>query len=759
MSKLFFAVLLVFTTTSFSFGETASTGKITGVVVHSGNQEPLPGASVFILGTKIGAATDTQGRYIINNIAPGTYSLSVSLIGYAPDTKNDVAVNNIRSTVVNFSINESALESANIIVTPGYFSKSPDLSLSTRTQSNEEIRRLPGGSEDVLRAISILPGVAQVEAGRNDLIVRGGAPSENLFVVDGIEAQNINHFGTQGSGGGPLSYINLDYVDQTTFSTGGFGARYGDKLSSVLAIELRDGNNDKLGGKATISATQFGLNLEGPLAQKGSFIFTARRSYLDWLFRAAGFGFVPEYYDFLWRANYNIDSRNLVKVLGVGAIDKVRFFNDTGNKRYDNSRILGNNQNQAFGGATWKHLARRWFSTITLGQSYADYGFNQSDSTLQSIFKNNSVESESYLRGDINIQLNNSTELAVGIQTKIAYIKSDILLPQYTTSFGDTLAIDGRFRTNALKGSTYAQLSKVFGSFKVSLGGRADYFDLIKNKLVLSPRFSISYFASDKISVNGSVGRYYQAPSYIWLIANRSNRSLKFINADHFILGIDYLLRPDTKLSIEGFIKRYSDYPASFNRPYLVLANTGAGFGGSEDGFSSFGFDYLSSKGKGITKGIELLAQKRMSVIPCYGLISISFGKTEFQAIDKVKRPGSFDQRLIINLAGGYVFNSKWEIGTKFGLATGRPYTPFNLDGTQNIGSYNSARVGTNHSLDLRVDRRWMFKYWMLTTYFEVQNAYNWKYKDIPRFDTRTGQIKNDASIGIIPSIGISATF
>jgi len=758
MNRLFITIFLFSVIVPFSLGENTPMGKITGTVVHSGNQEPLPGAAVSVLGTNIGAATDSLGRYTIN-IAPGTYSLSVSLIGYVSDTKNDIRVNNVRATVVNFSINESSLELENVVVRPGFFSKSPDLKLSTLTQSNEEIRRLPGGSEDVLRAISVLPGIAQVEAGRNDLIVRGGAPSENLYVVDGIEAQNINHFGTQGSGGGPLSFINLDYIDRTNFSTGGFGVRYGDRLSSVVNIELKDGDNERFGGNATISATQFGLDMEGPLAQNGSYIFSARRSYLDWLFRAAGFGFVPEYYDFMWKANYNVDSRNRVRVLGIGAIDRVRFFNDTETKRYDNSRILGNNQNQAFGGLTWRHLGGRWFSTVTAGQSYVDYGFNQSDSLLQPIFKNNSVESESYLRTDINSQLDNSTELSAGIQAKFAYIKSDIILPRYTTSFGDTLAIDGTFRTNAFKGSSYAQLARVLGPFRATLGARVDHFDLIKNKWAFSPRFSISYSAGEKISLNSAVGRYHQAPSYIWLITNDNNRNLKFINADHFILGMDYLLRPDTRLSLEGFIKRYSAYPASLDRPYLILANTGAGFGGSEDGFSTFGFDFLSSRGKGLVRGLELLAQKRLSEIPCYGLISISLAKTEFRGVDGIKRPSSFDQRLIINLAGGYVFNPRWEIGVKFRLATGRPYTPFNPDGTQDPARYNSLRTGSNHGLDLRVDRRWMFRRWMLTTYLDVQNVYNREYRGIPRFDARTGQIKSAASIGIVPSIGISAAF
>jgi len=191
-----------------------------------------------------------------------------------------------------------------------------------------------------------------------------------------------------------------------------------------------------------------------------------------------------------------------------------------------------------------------------------------------------------------------------------------------------------------------------------------------------------------------------------------------------------------------------------------VLANTGAGFGGSEDGFASFGLDPLVSSGSGRARGIELLIQKKLSEVPCYGTLSVSYNMSDFKALDGVERPSSFDQRWIINVGGGYVFNDKWEIGTKFRYATGRPYTPFDISGFQNPASYNAARIGANHSLDLRVDRRWAFESWTLVTYVDVQNVYNRKPVNVPRYNERLGRAEeNVASIGILPSIGVSAEF
>jgi hypothetical protein len=228
---------------------------------------------------------------------------------------------------------------------------------------------------------------------------------------------------------------------------------------------------------------------------------------------------------------------------------------------------------------------------------------------------------------------------------------------------------------------------------------------------------------------------------------------------NQFVLGIDHLLRSDTKVSLEGYIKKYSDYPASTTQPYLVLANTGAGFGGSTESFASFGLDSLISVGSGNTFGVELFLQKKLSEIPCYGVLSLSYNQSKFKALDGVSRPSSFDQRWILNLGGGYLFNEKWEISTKFRLATGRPYTPYNPDGSQSSTNYNGARLGVNHSLDVRADRRWMFSSWTLITYVDIQNIYNRKPIDVPRYNNRSKKIEQSNAIGILPSIGISAEF
>jgi hypothetical protein len=747
---------------SFAQETTAKTGSIVGHVKNYATKEGVISAAVVLQGTTIGAATDIDGNFVIKNIPVGTYSVRVSALGFLPMIKTDIVISVSKPADVHFEIMESELEVEGVTVTTEYFQKNPDAPISVQTLGAEEIRRLPGGLEDVVRAISILPGVAQVQNGRNDLIVRGGAPSENLFVIDNIEVSNINHFGTQGASGGPLSFVNLDFVSETSFKTGGFGAKYGDKLSSVLTIDLKDGREDRFGGKATISASQFGLNLEGPTGQNGSFLFSARRSYLDFIFKAAGFGFVPEYWDFLGKANYRLSPKDQVNVLSILALDNVKLFNDTDDKKYTNSRILSSDQTQFLGGVSWRHLLEKGFTNVTFSQNYVGYNYIQNDSLLQPIFKSTSDEYETSLRGDVVFQLTKASELSFGLFGKFVDFNSSIVLPDTFYINNTPLKVDATLVTTAVKSAGYAQYSRSIGdAVRMTLGGRIDYFDLITDNVAFSPRFSLSYAASPLLTFTGSVGRYHQAPSYIWLVANAANKNLKYVAVDQTVLGVEYLIRSDIKISLEGYVKQYSNYPASLARPYLVLANTGAGFGGSQDGYASFGLDPLVSDGAGIAKGMELFLQKKMSEIPCYGLVSISWNEARFTAIDGVERSSSFDQRWIINLGGGYILNDQWEFSGKFRLATGRPYTPYLVPpGIQDVTAYNGARIGANHSLDLRADRRWNFVDWTLITYIDVQNVYNRKALDVPIYDEREKRVKQaSGGIALLPSIGVSAEF
>lgn len=613
----------------------------------------------------------------------------------------------------------------------------------------------------MVRALSVLPGVAQASPGRNDLSVRCGAPSENLYVVDGFVVPNINHFGSQGATGGPLSFINLDFVRDATFSTGGFSSLYGDKLSSVLKIDLREGRKDRIGGKGTISASQFGFNLEGPISSKANFVFSARRSYLDFIFNAAGFNFVTEYYDVLTKVTYDIDQKSKLSYLFIGAFDNVKFNNKDYEDLYENSRILGSNQNQYVTGISYRRLFSKGFYDISLSRNFVDYDTSQRDTLLNPIFLNKSREGENELKADVVYKISSSTELNFGASAKLIKFNADVKLPGFRTSFGELLRITSlnTFK-NYYKYGFYAQYSNVFlDKLMVSFGTRGDYFSGIDNGFTISPRASLSYILSDVATLSFSTGIYHQSPSYIWLAAFDSNKKLKPVRVDQYVLGYERKLCEDIRMKLEGFYKDYRNYPASTFRLYLVLSNTGAGFGGGDDNFSSFGLEPLTSSGKGFVRGVEFSMQKKSSDTPHYAILSVTYSESFFTGLDGIKRPGSYDQKWIVNLSAGYKFNSKWEASLKFRFATGNPYTPFNPDGTQSVVNYNANCFEPLHSLDLRFDRRWDFENLALITYLDIQNIYNRKASNTIRWNYRTGEIDKQSSIGILPSIGVSLEF
>lgn len=736
-------------------------GTVYGRVTDAVSGQPLPGVNIILMGTDFGAATDTDGKYEIKNVPVNTYQIKASFIGYSPWTKADIVVRPSKPVEVDFNLVEEAIRLPDVTVTSGFFSKAPTDIISTSSFGYEEIRRTPGGFEDVVRALSVLPGVAQAEAGRNDLIVRGGAPSENLYILDGIEIPNINHFGTQGAAGGPLSYINLDYVKESTFSTGGFSSEYGDKLSSVLKINLRDGRDDRLGGKATISASQFGLNLEGPLGKNNNFIFSVRRSYLDFIFKAAGFGFVPEYYDLISKADFKLDRNNSISFLFVGAFDNVKYFNDTEDQRFDNSRILGSDQKQYVTGINYQHLINNGFLNVTLSRTFIDYNTSQRDYLLNPIFEDISREQENSLKADIVYKFSPSTELSAGVTGKYIKFNADVLFPHFVTSFGDTLPISS-LNTEQIysKASAYINLNKIFYErLKTNLGLRLDFFNPLEKKLYLAPRISASYSLTDLTSINLSSGIYYQSPSYIWLAVEDNKKNLTDIRAEHLILGIDHLIREDALIKIEAFYKWYSNYPASLIRRYLILANTGAGYAGTDDNFSAFGLEPLINKGKGISRGVEFSVQKKLSDMKMYGILSLTYSETRFTSLDGITRRGLYDQNWIISLSSGYKFDENWEASLKFRFSSGSPYTPFEPDGKQLVSKYLTETYQPLHSLDLRVDRRWYFSNLTLITYVDIQNIYNNKRSNSIRWNSRTKIAEKGESIGILPSLGISLEF
>jgi len=754
--------------------------RIEGRVIDRRSGEALAGVNVVIMGTTLGAATDNDGYFRINNLAPGMYRLEVTYIGYKTQVFNDVRVVSSKAVFVNLELQEDLLETDKIIINAGYFAKSEKAQPSSVNLSREEIRRFPGGFEDVVRTVSTLPGVAvAVNGGRNDLLVRGGGPSENLYIVNNMEIPNINHFGTQGSSSGSLSFINLDFIDNVNFSTGGFGAAYGDKMSSVLELKLSEGRSDRPGGKVLISATQFGANLEGPVGKAGNYILSARKSYLDLIFKAAGLPFVPIYYDYNLLANYKFSDKNHLTLIGLAALDLVDRDMSSQENRVVNAGILDNSQTQIILGADFRHLTQSGYFDITANVNSNAYRFSQVDDRQVEYFKSNADEREVALK----IQNFHSFSKNIGLQSGLSH--KQILLKN-TSIFADSIydrnglkilrdgiGLPARQEMDVVTGKSAAFIEtnwQVSRHLKLDTGFRVDYISYINNSLYLAPRMAMNYKLNQRTDFKLSFGRYFQAPAYVWTL-NPYNKNLKALQNDMFVGGLNYLFRADTRASIEVYYKNYQDLPAGIIEgvnDYLVLTNTGTGYGGREDNFNSFGYLPYQSKGRGMSYGIEFLLQKRFSEIPFYGQFSLGFGQAEYTANNVKIYPGQYDQRFNLNISGGYQYGPTWEISGKFRYFTGIPYTPVYRPSENSINpgliqnlpdEYLAKRLKPGHHLDLRVDRYFNFASWTLTTFIDIQNVYNYKLPQRPTYDFWNDQIQDASDIALLPSIGVSAEF
>ncbi len=754
----------------------AGPGAIHGRVLDGETKQPLAGASIAVVGTDRGAVADRAGEFTIEDLPPGNYNLNITFVSYEPVVVTDVVVKPGVPTTVERELMPEPVRGETIEVRPSFFASSANPTSSV-SLSREEIRRFPGGFEDIVRTISTLPGVALVnQGGRNDLLVRGGGPSENLYIVNGLEVPNINHFGNQGAAGGALSFVNLDFIDGVDFSTGGFGSTYGDKMSSVLSIEMREARSDRVGGKATISATQFGLNLEGPLPGEndGHFLFSARKSYLDLLFRALDQPFIPVYSDFNLAGDYRINERYELSFLGLGALDNVDRESSTSEDKVVNAGILGNTQDRWIGGLRLRRLFDQGFLDVIGGYNQVDFTFAQADTNQVAYFTSDALERETALRAEGTRRLPAGFDLSAGAGVKRAGV-------DYMTAFADSVYDrSGRYvaredldlpaeivgDAGGFKLATWVEAKRRVARVEWTAGFRLDYFENLDDTLYPAGRFSLRYGLTDRLTLKGSFGTYYQMPSYVWL-GNPENRDLKALRNDMPIAGVDYRVRPDLNLSAEGFYKRYSDLPAGATpeTDYLVLTNTGVGFGGRDDDFQSFGYIPLDPIGEGEAYGVDVLAQKKFAAVPCYGTVGLTLSRTRYTAPNGKTYPGQFDQAAVFTISGGYVISPRWEVSSKWRYASGAPYTPV-YDPATNGGvisnlpeEYLSSRLGATHSLDVRVDRRFSFTSWSIVAFLDIQNIYDYAAPVPPSWDFWDEEVVAEQGIGFLPTLGVSAEF
>lgn len=746
--RLILSILAIFITTSVSLAQPNS-GIIKGRVFNSKTNEGVPFATIQIWGTTTGAVTDIDGNFSFAGLKPGFAELRVSSVGFRTYISGAVMVTNSNQVTLDIPLEESEVSIGEVVVKASPFAKKIETPISIRIIGIDEIEKNPGGNRDISKVIQSYPGVASTPAFRNDVIVRGGGPNENRFYIDNVEIPYLNHFSTQGSSGGPVGIINVDFVQSVDFLSGAFPASKGNALSSILNFNFIDGNKEKMKYRATVGASDLGLTLNGPVGEKGSLLVSVRRSYLKFLFSALQLPFLPTYTDFQLKYKIRLDPKNELTILGLGAKDDFSLnlkANETEIQRYILDYLPVQEQYSYVFGIVWKHYREKGYDTWVLSRNYLNntqYKYqNNIEADSNKVLDYLSGEGEIKARYERTILGDNGFRLSYGAGYEYGHYRNSTYRRIYSGGPLDT-EIDYDTNLKIGKFSAFGQVSRFFLESKLSLsfGLRTDgtnYSSEMLNPLhQLSPRLSSSYSLTEKLSLNASIGRYYQLPPYTALgfstpageLVNKDN--LKYMAADHFVAGMEIVPAENIQFTLEGFYKHYSQYPFSI-RDSVPLSTKSADYG-------IFGDEALVSTSEGRAFGFELLARlkefKKINLV-----LSYTYVRSEFRGLDSRMIPSSWDNKHLLNLTATKKFNRNWDLGLKWRFVGGAPYTPYDIDkssykiawdlqgqGYLDYSEFNTLRLKAFHQLDIRVDKQYFFSNWSLMVYADVQNVYNFQ--------------------------------
>ena len=672
------------------------THRIKGTVIDKASRQPLEFINVLVLGLGRGGVTDAEGHFNIGEVPPGIYRLQASAVGYKTILTPEYIVST-KDLTIQIETEENLTELEGVTVTASPFRRDPESPVGLRVIGLQEIEKSPGANRDISRIVQSYPGVAFSPAGyRNDLIVRGGSPSENRFYLDGVEIPNINHFSTQGASGGPVGIINADLIREVNFYTGAFPTDRGNAMSSVLDFKLRDGDMERNSLKATLGASEVSLASNGHIGKKTSYLVSVRQSYLQFLFDMLGLPFLPTFTDAQFKLKTRFNANNELTILGLGGIDNMKL-----NTKLDGEKAeyilsyLPKIQQETFTlGAVYRHYAGIHVQSVVVSHSYLNnrntkYLNNDESSADNLSLKLRSVEQETKFRIENTSTFGN---WKINFGANLDY-------SQYTNTTFQRVYIDegrtfdyhtylGMWRWGIFGTINYATTDE---RFTASLGVRTDANNFSSGMKgmgdQLSPRLSLSYRLTDGLYLSGNAGLYYQLPPYTGLGFKDNNgawvnKYLRYMSVSQESLGLSWHPGNTFELSAEGFYKQYDKIPFSI-ADGIPLACKGNDYG-------VIGNEALSSTAQGRAYGIEILMKwliaKKLNLASSFTLF-----KSEYRNNKQSEYIASaWDNRYIFNMSGTYNFPHNWSLGMKISCIGGAPYTPYDVEKSSLVTAWNA---------------------------------------------------------------------
>ncbi|RPI05004.1 MAG: TonB-dependent receptor [Ignavibacteriae bacterium] len=794
-----------------AFPVRAKTCEVSGVVRGGQTHELLVFASIAAKKVQLGAATDARGKFLLH-LPRGTDTLRCSYVGYKTEEIPVVVDNDLQVNITLMPM-DVLLQDVTIYAYQG--GENELASGNALSLQSEKIKTSTSIFPDVLRSVQMLPGVSANNEFNARFNVRGGNPDENLVLVNGTQVYDPYHL--KWAANYSIGVMNTELIDKMDLMTGGFPARYGDKMSSVLNIDYREGDKDRYTGRASLSLTDVDIVAEGPLSENGSFIVGAKKTYLEYILKlvtpkAKEATIFPTFYDVQGVVSYSLNpgQRLYFKFLHAGddlsnafqtqqsgpfqstsnspseGLTQTQVWNDTTDARAQYySTLLALQSVNVISSSTILKTEFSFYdqreNALAVNNHYYRYqGVKPGDFYFNNYTTHNDYHNDLRIRTlELNSALDQQWSSHYGIKTGISYqrlIYAEDQNYQRTIDqaanygFGrhpDTTIIhqsdnpmdfeNNQMNTHSFKLAGYCEnIVQVNDQMLLNIGGRFDYFDLNKN-LTWSPRVNLAYQIRTGLAIRGAWGYYYQSPNYRQVAyPAASDTNTQSQRAIHYVLGADYTV--DLHSSGRSFLKMKVEL---FYKKYDNLMSVTQ---------TSQGDVYYSRKNDamGDSKGVDVYVM--YSAPGFYGWASYSILSTVQDVLKDAygSFPRNTDQTHTLAVVGEIHLGSQWNLTVRYTYGSGYPYSPqgarYNTTTYQwdwFSGQPNSERLPSYSCLDLRITKSFEMFGLATSAFLDVSNLLMAKNIIAYRYHIENGQpVKNGINLPpLVPSMGMSVRF
>jgi len=707
-SRVILAFLPILLFPAFLFSQSQT---VRGTVLDKQAETPLIGATIQVMNVEpgIGATTDLDGKFALKNVPVGRQTLRISYLGYEAQTIPNVLVNAGKEVLLTLKIEESftAMDEVVVVAKVNKDKAINDLAtISARQFNTEEVSRYSGGRGDVGRLVANFAGVAASNDARNDIIIRGNAPTGVLWRLEGIPIPSPNHYSTLGTTGGPVSALNPNMIGNSDFLTSAFPAEYGNATAGVFDINLRKGNRDRFEFMGQVGAfTGFEGAIEGPIRKgKGSFVVAYRHSFAE-VAQAAGLNVgtsaTPKYKDLTFNVDFGSTKAGNFSVFGIGGYSSIDFLG----AEIDTTDLFANPTQNAynvskFGVLGLKHnilLNDHAYIRTVLSASHSGNSFETDDlemtdaqgellQTNDVLDAGNTYRLSSFYNDKISRRFTLRTGILLQSQNLDTYVKTREGIPDFDGNGQPDLFIQRDFNGDFRQAEAFVQTQwRIAARLTLNTGLHGLYFDKTED-VAIEPRVALNWQFAPKSTLNLGYGLHNQTqPLPVFLFRERqsdgtpveTNNDLGFTRSQHFVLGWDYKPAASWRVKAETYFQLLSDVPIESTPSSFALLNAGADFVFPEK-------NNLVNEGTGTNIGAELTVEKFFSQ-GWYSLVTVSVFDSKYKGSDGIERSTAFDGGYVANALAGKEFKlgstgrRVLTLDTKVTAAGGRPYTPVDL--------------------------------------------------------------------------------